>query len=155
MPSKTLFLDTLSRHFCGNYIPFVRKFRLKHFRQMVLLFLFGTENRNRIELYHLQNPVNFFAFSTWSLALVIGTNGTENYGRFGKNGKTEKYLQRYYFFSGKFPSDESLHSKFLGISGFSIQIVSAHYLTDLLMSENISEIYKWKLRPRRTSKKQQ
>ena len=25
--------------------------------------------------------------STWSLALVIQTNGTENFGRFGKNGK--------------------------------------------------------------------
>ena len=85
---------------------------------MVLLFLFGTENRNRIELYHLQNPVNFFAFSTWSLALVIGTNGTENYGRFGKNGKTEKYLQRYYFFLENFHRMNRYIRNFSEFSGF-------------------------------------
>ena len=48
---------------------------------------FGTEDRNRIELYHLQNIGKVFASSGWSLALVIQTNGTENFGRFGKNGK--------------------------------------------------------------------
>ena len=44
----------------------------------------GTENRNEIELYHLQKTVKMFTFS---LLLVIQTNGTENVGRFGKNGK--------------------------------------------------------------------
>ena len=48
---------------------------------------FGTEDRNGIELYHLQNTGKVFASSGWSLALVIQTNGTENFGRFGKNGK--------------------------------------------------------------------
>ena len=53
----------------------------------------GTENRNRIEwvieLYHLQNTGKVFAFSrheAWHY-IVIQTNGTENFGRFGKNGK--------------------------------------------------------------------
>ena len=32
-------------------------------------------------------PVIFRFLSTCSLALVIQTNGTENFGRFGKNGK--------------------------------------------------------------------
>ena len=92
---------------------------------------------------------NFFCF----LEMKPGTsNPNKWYGRFGKNGKKEKYLQRYYFFSGKFPSDGSSIWIFPGISGFSIQMVSAHYLTDLLMSENISEIYKWKLRPRQPPK---
>ena len=64
---------------------------------------FGTENRNGIELSHLQNTGNFFCLlSTWSLALVIQTNGTENFGRFGKNGK--KVIPRnLLLFSGKFP----------------------------------------------------
>ena len=48
----------------------------KNFRQMVLVFFFfGTENRNRIEFYHVQNTSKCFTFSrTWSLALVIHTN---------------------------------------------------------------------------------
>ena len=65
----------------------LQQISLKNFRQMVLVF-FGTENRNGIELYHLQNTGKFFAFlSTWSLALVIQTYGAENFGRFGKNGQ--------------------------------------------------------------------
>ena len=33
------------------------------FPQMVLVFFFGTENRNGIELYHLQNSDRFSTFS--------------------------------------------------------------------------------------------
>ena len=36
---------------------------LKNFRQMVLVFNFGTEKRNEIEMYHLQTTGKFFAFS--------------------------------------------------------------------------------------------
>ena len=36
---------------------------VKNFCQMVLVFFFGTENRNWIELYHLQNTCKFFTFS--------------------------------------------------------------------------------------------
>ena len=49
---------------------------MKIFRQMVLVFCFGTENGNGTELYHLQDTGKFFAFSRHkSLALVIQTNG--------------------------------------------------------------------------------
>ena len=49
----------------------------------------ATENRHGIELYHVQNTGKFFTFSRHEacMALVIQTNGTENFGRFGKNGK--------------------------------------------------------------------
>ena len=63
---------------------------------------FGTKNRNGIELYHLQNTGKVFAFS-----------GTENFGRFGKNGK-KVIARKVLLFSGKFP-----------LYGFFIQMVSA------------------------------
>ena len=60
------------------------------FLQMELVF-FRTENRNGINFYHsLQNTGKFFAFSKDEACLallVIQTNGTENFGRFGKTGK--------------------------------------------------------------------
>ena len=73
--------------------------------------------------------------------------GTSNpnkwYGRFGKNGKKEKYLQRYYFFCWKISVGWIVPFEFFpDFCGFSIQMISAHYLTDLLVSENTSEIYK-------------
>ena len=41
---------------------------------------FVTENRNGIELYHLQSTGTDFRFlTTWSLELVIETNGTEKF----------------------------------------------------------------------------
>ena len=36
---------------------------LKNFRQMVLVFNFGTEKSNEIEMYYLQTTGKFFAFS--------------------------------------------------------------------------------------------
>ena len=80
---------------------FVGKFRWKLPSNGTGIF-FGTENRNGIELCHLQNT-SFCFLSRWSLALVIQTNGTENLGRFGKNGKQVILLKRYCFFSGKLP----------------------------------------------------
>ena len=50
---------------------------MKLFRQIVLVFFFRTENKDGIELSHLQN----------AMALVILTNGTENLSRSGKSGK--------------------------------------------------------------------
>ena len=64
-------------------LPFERKFRSNGSN------IFGTENRDGIELYHLQNTSKFYTFSrheAW-YSLVIQTNGTENFGRFGKNGE--------------------------------------------------------------------
>ena len=69
----------------------------------------GIEKRNRIELYHLQNTGKFFTFSRHEeLPLVIQTNGTENFGYFGKNRK-RKYLERYYFFPENFHLYEPFH----------------------------------------------
>ena len=80
----------------------LRKFWWKIFVKWYWYF-FWHRTRNGIELYHLQNTGKFFRFlSTWSLALVIQTNGTKNFGRFSKNGKkviSWKVLP----FSGKFP----------------------------------------------------
>ena len=36
---------------------------VKLFRQMVVVFFFRTENRNKVELYHLQNTGKSFAFT--------------------------------------------------------------------------------------------
>ena len=43
-------------------LPFVWKFRLT-FSVKLNWYFFGTENRNGIELYHLQNVGKFFALS--------------------------------------------------------------------------------------------
>ena len=59
------------------------------FLQIEVVF-FRTENRNGINFYHLQNTAKFFAFSkeeAYLALLIIHTNGTENFGRFGKSGK--------------------------------------------------------------------
>ena len=88
-------------------------------------FFSGTENRNGIELYHLQNTGKFFAFfRQWSLALVIQTKGTENFARFGKNGKKVIPSKGITIFSRK-RMNRSIWI-LPGISGFSIQMVSAH-----------------------------
>ena len=44
-------------------LPFVRKFRRKISVKCCWYFVFVSENRNGIELYHLQNTGKFFAFS--------------------------------------------------------------------------------------------
>ena len=91
-------------------LPFIRKFRWKISVKWYCIF-WGTESRNGIELYHLQNTEkNFHFLSTWSLTLVIQTNGTENFGRFGKNGKKVLgYLERYYLFPENLHRDEPFH----------------------------------------------
>ena len=45
-----------------EHLPFVQKFRWKIFVKRYWYF-FGTENRNGIELYHLQNTGKFVSFS--------------------------------------------------------------------------------------------
>ena len=80
----------------------------ENFRQMVLVF-FWHRKRERDWDVPFENTGKFFVFiSTWSLALVIQTNGTENFGRFGKNGKgnTSKGIT---FFPENFHQDELFH----------------------------------------------
>ena len=78
------------------------KISVENFRQMVLV-CFWHRNRNGIGLYHLQNTGNVFAFSGHKacMALVIQTSGTENFGRFGKNGK-KVVPRKVFLFSRKF-----------------------------------------------------
>ena len=47
----------------------------------------GTKNRNGIELYHLQNTGQFFAFSRLEACTGNPNNGTKNFRLFGKNRK--------------------------------------------------------------------
>ena len=59
---------------------------VENFRQMVLVFFFGTKNRNGIELYHLQNSVKLSV----SLDMKPGTSNPNKWYRkfcFGKNEK--------------------------------------------------------------------
>ena len=54
------------RGLCENneLLLFVRKFRVKTFSHMVLVFFFRIGNRNGIELYHLKNNTGeLFALS--------------------------------------------------------------------------------------------
>ena len=68
-----------------------------------------SEKRNGLELYHLQNTRRVDlgwnkppSTSRASLALVNQTNGTKNFGRFGKKGK-KVTPRKVLLFSGKFP----------------------------------------------------
>jgi len=71
-------------------------------------------------------PVNFRFLSKWSLALVFHTNGRENVGRFGKNGKKVILRKKLFLFSGKISTGLNRSIWILPrISGFSIQMVSA------------------------------
>ena len=53
----------------------------------------------------------FRFLSTWSMATVIQTNGTENFGRFGKNRKTVIF-RKVLLFSGKFPPGWTVQFEF-------------------------------------------
>ena len=100
----------------------------------------ATENRNGIELYHVQNIGKFFTFSrheAW-MALVIQTNGTENFCLFGKNGK-KVIPQKALLFFRKISTGINRSIWILpGISEFSIQMVSVPVVLTLLRSPNHS-----------------
>ena len=98
----------------------------------------ATENRHGIELYHVQNTGKFFTFSRHEacMALVIQTNGTENFGRFGKNGK-KVIPRKILLFLRKISTGMNRSIWILpGISEFSIQMTSAHVVLTLLRSPN-------------------
>ena len=60
---------------------------VKTFRQMVLVFFFGTETGTGLSCTITKYWEIFRFLLTRSQALVIPTNGSENFDRFGKNGK--------------------------------------------------------------------
>ena len=81
---------------------------VKNFRQMVLVFFWHRKQGRDWVVPFTKYWYTFRFLSTWSLALVIQTNGTEHFGRFVKTGK-RYYLERYYFFPGKFPPGWTVH----------------------------------------------
>ena len=90
-------------------------------------------------MYHLQNTSKFCTFSrheAWH-SLVIQTNGTENFGRFGKNGKKGNTTKHITFSRKMFSGMNRFILILHGISEFSIQdkqedkqMVSAHNVTE-------------------------
>ena len=98
----------------------------------------ASENRHGIELYHVQNTGKFFTFSRHEacMALVIQANGTENFGRYGKNGK-KVIPRKILLFLRKISTGMNRSIWILpGISEFSIQMTSAHVVLTLLRSSN-------------------
>ena len=78
---------------------------MKNFCQMVLVFFLALKTGTGLSCTIYKILVNFsLSQNMSSLALVIQTNGTENFVHFGKNGK--KVIPRkvpVLLFSGKFP----------------------------------------------------
>ena len=60
---------------------------VKNFRQMVLVFFFGSETGTRLSCTITKYCEIFRFLLTRSQALVIPTNGSGNFDRFDKNGK--------------------------------------------------------------------
>ena len=119
---------------------------VKIFRQMVVVFFFPKENRNTVELYHLQNIGKSFAFTRdwhWKSTqmvqkisvvlacvhpfflapiyfLVLATQATVVSV---KAGKTFQYPARYYLFPKNFHRIEPLYLNFsLNYRVFHIQL---------------------------------
>ena len=89
-------------------------------------YFFWNRKRERAWIVPFTKYRYIFRFlSTWRLALVIPTNGTENFGRFGDNGKKVIPRKVLLFFRKK--STRVNRSLWIlpGISRFSIQMVSA------------------------------
>ena len=102
---RKLNLDTKS-----GALTICTEISVKNFRQISLVFFCGTENRNGIELYHLQNTAKFFAFSrlgAWHWQSKL--NGTGDFGPFGKNGKKVIPRKALLFSRKNFHRDEPLH----------------------------------------------
>ena len=122
----------------SNSLPFVRKLRQKCLTNGTG-FENVSEKRHWLELYHLRNTMALLgkdrhfspSNSRGSLALVNQTNCTKNFSRFGKNGK--KVIPRKVFlFFRKISTGMNCSIWILpGITGFSIQMVSAPYNLDV------------------------
>ena len=99
----------------------------ENFFQMVLVFSSAPITGTGLSCTIYKIQVKFRFLSRWSLALVIQTNGTENFGRFGENGKVIR--RKVLLFLRKISTGMNRSIWILpGISGFSIQMVSAHGL---------------------------
>ena len=105
----------------------LRKFWWKIFVKWYTGIFFGTEQGTGLSCTIYKIPVNFLIrfLSTWSLALVIQTNGTKNFGRFSKNGKKVISRKVLPFFRKISPGMNNSIWILPAISGSSIQMVSA------------------------------
>ena len=112
----------------GRALTICTEISVENFRQMVLAFFWHRKQERDLFVPFTKYQLSFRFLWTWSLALVIQTNGTENFGRFGKNRKKVKprkvLLSFWKISTGMKRSIWILH----GISGFSIQMVSARNL---------------------------
>ena len=99
-------------------LPFVLKFRWKVCVKCYWYFFWcRKQERDWVVLFTTYREI-FLFLSTWSLGLVIQTNGTENFGRFGKNGK-KVILWKVLLFSRKISTRMNRSIWILpGISGF-------------------------------------
>ena len=75
---------------------------MKNFRQMVLVFILAPKTGTGLSCTIYKIPVNFSLFLDMKPGTSNPANGTENFGRFGKNGK-KVIRQKVLLFFGKFP----------------------------------------------------
>ena len=77
---------------------------VKNFRQMVLVFFSAPKTGTGLSCTTYKIPVNFSLSLDLKPGTVIQTNGTENFGRLGKNVKKVIHVPRkVLLFSRKFP----------------------------------------------------
>ena len=113
-------------------LPFVRKFRWKFSVSGMVLVLFWYRKQEERDwgVPFTKYRLNFCFLSSWSVALVIQTNGTENFGRFCKT-REKGYASKGITFFRKISTRMNRSIWILHrISGFSKQMVSAHDFTD-------------------------
>ena len=82
---------------------------VKNFLQMVLVLFFGTENRNRVELYHLQNTGKLFTFSRHEAWHWQSKQMEPKISLVSVRTGKRLYLQRCSFFPENFHRDEPFH----------------------------------------------
>ena len=85
------------------------KISVENFRQMVLVFLWHRKQERDWVVPLTKYRQSFCFLWAWSLALVIQTNGTTNFGRFSKNGKKVIPRKALLFFPENFHRDEPFH----------------------------------------------
>ena len=85
------------------------KISVENFRQMVLVFLWHRKQERDWVVPLTKYRQSFCFLWAWSLALVIQTNGTTNFGRFSKNGLKGNTSKGITFFPENFHRDEPFH----------------------------------------------
>ena len=133
---------------------------VKIFRQMVVVFFFRTENRNTVELYHLQDIGKSFAFTRdwhWKstqmvqkISVVLAcvhpfflapiyfpVPATQATVVSVKAEKRFQYLARYYLFPKKFHRIEPLYLNFLLNYRVFLTMISAPFRTESVPNRDL------------------